>query len=509
MSVGQNDVVAFLRSEMSRETGFDQPPSIIETHISIVILAGDKAFKLKRPVAFPYLDLSTPQKRLAACEAELALNRRTAPSLYLGVRKIARQADGSLEWGRAGELVDAVVEMQRFEQNDLFDKMALDGRLTPDLITALAHVIAVFHAGATVAPQADGRSIMAGVLGINDRALRATGLVSTGEADAAAARFEAALRRNAPLLEARAKAGRVRRCHGDLYLRNICLWQGRPTLFDCIEFSEELATIDVLYDLAFLLMDLWHRNLRDLANLVFNRSLDETGDSGGLPLVPFFMAVRAAVRAHVTAAQLATCPPAKAGAMRTEARAYFDLARGLLVPQPPILIAIGGFSGSGKSTLAPSLAADAGTPPGARVLNSDRLRKQMHGAPPEQRLPPTAYRPEISQAVYSQLCGAAAAALGLGQAVIADAVFDREEDREAIRRVAAQAGAEFHGFWLDAPPTVLARRVGERVGGPSDATAEVLRRQLAHGVGDLNWARVSTADGPRQTLLDARGTLTL
>ena len=189
MSVGQNDVVAFLRSEMARETGFDQLPGIIETHISIVILAGDKAFKLKRPVVFPYLDFSTPQKRLAACEAELALNRRTAPSLYLGVRKIARRADGSLEWARAGELVDAVVEMQRFEQNDLFDKMALDGRLTPDLMTAVTHVIAAFHAGATVAPQADGPSIMAGVLGINDRALRATGFVSTGEADAAAARF--------------------------------------------------------------------------------------------------------------------------------------------------------------------------------------------------------------------------------------------------------------------------------------------------------------------------------
>ena len=286
-----------------RSRGRRREVEIVTTHASLVFLAGDRAFKLKRAVRYPYLDFSTPERRLDACRTELELNRRTAPSLYLGVRTITREADGRLAFDGRGPLVDAVVEMRRFGQEHLFDAMAQKGALTPLLLTELARRIAAFHKSAAVSFEHGGAAGIAAVLDINDRALRGTTLVGTEVAKAFADSFRQALAAHSERLEARRKAGKVRRCHGDLILRNICLVDGEPTLFDCLEFDEALATIDVLYDLAFLLMDLWHRDQRRLANIVFNRYLDECDETDGLPLVPFFMAIRAAVRAHVTAAQ--------------------------------------------------------------------------------------------------------------------------------------------------------------------------------------------------------------
>ncbi|TIV74097.1 MAG: aminoglycoside phosphotransferase, partial [Mesorhizobium sp.] len=208
--------------------------------------------------------------------------------------------------------------------------------------------------------------------------------------------------RHAGLLDRREAAGRVRRCHGDLHLRNICVFDGEPRLFDCIEFNDQIATVDVLYDLAFLLMDLWHRGFPQFANLVMNRYLDDADDEDGFVLLPFLMAVRAAVRAHVTATQVEESSQ-DSTKLIAEARSYFHLAQTLLAETPPRLVAIGGLSGSGKTTVAEALAAQIGAPPGARIVESDRIRKAMHGVAAETRLPAKAYRPGVSERVYRQI----------------------------------------------------------------------------------------------------------
>src|SRR5829696_7994585 len=337
MLVGdQSEVIIFLRSLPLSEGA---EVELISTHASLIFLVGPHAFKMKRAVHYPYLDFSTPEKRLACCRAELELNRRTAPNLYLGVRTITRAADGHFEFDGTGPLVDAVVEMRRFEQEALFDPMARDGSLTKQHMAALAREIARLHQSAAVSFEHGGVAGIAAVLDINDRGLRGTSPVDPERADCFAHLFRAALDRHREQLDERRKAGKLRRCHGDLILRNICLLDGVPTLFDCLEFDEGLATIDVLYDLAFLLMDLWHLDQRELANFLCNRYLDECDETDGLPLVPYFMAIRAAVRAHVTAAQADQASSAIKESLRSEAMAYFDLAVDLLKDADPIVVA--------------------------------------------------------------------------------------------------------------------------------------------------------------------------
>ena len=241
--------------------------------------------------------------RRAACEAELALNRRTAPQLYLEIRALGRLPDGTVGWNSDGTPLDWVVVMRRFDQHQLLDRLASAGGLSRPLMLELAAHIAAFHEKAEPRPDHGGAAVMAEVAETNLRILR--GCPSTGvpaaQIDALEERMRQELARCATLLDERRAQGKVRRCHGDLHLRNICLFDGKPLLFDCVEFSEPIASIDVLYDLAFLLMDLAHHGQRDFANLLVNRYLDLTGEDDGLAALPLFMALRAIIRAHVTA----------------------------------------------------------------------------------------------------------------------------------------------------------------------------------------------------------------
>ena len=462
----------------------------IDTHISHLFLAGKRVFKLKRAVRLPYLDFSTPEQRLAACEKELRLNRRTAPELYLGVRRITAGAQGP-EFDGSGALLDAVVEMRRFDQDALFDAMAQRGALTSRHLDALAHEITTFHASAPVDDDADGFDNIVAVLRVNANAFRQSTLFARAEIARLDAAFETALRSHADRLNQRARAGQVRRCHGDLHLRNICLHEGRVRLFDCLEFNDALATVDVLYDLAFLAMDLWHRGLRAEASQVVNRYCDTSGQEDGYVLMPFFMALRAAVRAHVTAKQAEATTPAQAR-LAKEARAYFDLAEHLLAPEPARLVALGGLSGSGKSTLAAALAPHVGRAPGARVIGSDRTRKAMYHTAPDQPLPPEAYAAEVSARVYAAIAARSERLLADGVTVIVEAVHDRAEDRARIEAVAAATGVPFDGFWLQADPEALHARLKSRDPGASDADADVLAHQLARAPETTGWQTIST-----------------
>jgi aminoglycoside phosphotransferase family enzyme/predicted kinase len=495
----QKDAIALLSD--AAELGVAPPVETIETHISRIFLAGDRAFKMKRAVKLPYVDFSTAELRLAACRKEVEFNGPTAPGLYLGARRITREANGRPAFDGNGELIDAVVEMKRFEQSQLLDRIAEAGALRPDLMTLTARMIACFHAQAPVMHSGGGAANLSGVLDINKAGFATSSVFDDKEVGTLDAAFRSALSRHTDTLNERELAGKVRRCHGDLHLRNICLLDGQPCLFDCIEFNEQIATVDVLYDLAFLLMDLWHRGFPELANLVTNRYLDDTDNEDGFALLPFLMAVRAAVRAHVTATQIEEGGD-PSGSLQAEARAYFALAADLLKEHPPLLIAIGGLSGSGKTTVAEALAAHVGAPPGARIVESDRIRKALHGVPPETRLPEKAYRPEVSERVYREMAWRAGLILAEGRTVVADAVFDRAPDRARIEQATIERRTPFVGVWLDVSPEVMWRRVDRRRGGPSDATVDILSRQLKRDAGNITWRRLDAARHPSEIVSD-------
>lgn len=492
----QDAVKAFLSDPATY--GLTGPVERIDTHISHLFLIGARAFKLKRAVRLPYLDFSTPMRRLDLCKKELRLNRRTAPELYLRVRRITAGANGC-EFDGPGPLLDAVVEMLRFDQDAIFDQMAQHGQLTSQHLDALAREITTFHATAPVDEMAKGADNIAAVLKINEAGFRQSTVFTEDEISRLSAAFEVALQNHAAQLNDRARAGLVRRCHGDLHLRNICLYEGRVRLFDCLEFSDALATVDLLYDLAFLVMDLWHRGLRAAATRVVNRYFDASGYEDGYILMPFFTALRAAVRAHVTATQAVSAIDNQA-ALVAEARAYFDLAEHLLEPKAARLVAIGGLSGSGKSTLAEALAPYLGRPPGARVLSSDRIRKAMFHVAPRDALPLEAYSAEVSARVYADMAKRAQRLLAEGVTVIADAVHDRTEDRTQIKAAAQAAGVRFDGLWLKADPDLLRSRLDTRDPGASDADAAVLAKQLARASTVRDWQTVSTSSSLADSL---------
>jgi len=501
MSDDQQEVLAFL----SRGAGVER----IDTHVSAIFLIGDRAYKVKRAVALSYLDYSTLALRHRFCRAELELGRRMAPKLYLGLRAITRERDGDLALDGAGEPIEWAVEMRRFDQETLFDRLAEKGALTPLLMRRLADEIAAFHAEAEAFTREGGSSTVRFVIDDSHTNLRlGVDILPEAGIETLLHRSHEALARLAPLLDRRRAEGKLRHCHGDLHLRNICLLDGEPTLFDGIEFSETLARIDVLYDLAFLLMDLEHRKLGGLGNLVFNRYLDRTGDVGGLAALPLFMSMRAAIRAHVNVAARARQASAESAARTAEeARSYLSLALKLLRPRPRVLVAVGGLSGTGKSTLAQELAAGLGPAPGARIVRTDVLRKRMMGAAPETRLPPEAYARDVSERVYAAFRAEVAAALDGGHAAIADATFVDPPERAAIEAIATRAGVPFLGFWLEAPPEVLTARIGARRDDASDADIAVLRRQLGYDLGAIGWRRIDVSGGAAGALARLRAVI--
>jgi predicted kinase len=295
-------------------------------------------------------------------------------------------------------------------------------------------------------------------------------------------------------LDVRRDTGQVRQCHGDLHLRNIVLLDGSPTLFDAIEFNDEIACIDVLYDLAFLLMDLRRRELPHHANAVLNGYLVGTRDFAGLALLPLFLSCRAAVRAKTsaTAANFQSETKRK-DELRRSAAEYLEMARRLLTPPPACLIAVGGVSGSGKSTLAKAVAPLVGPVPGAAVLRSDEIRKHLCGVDPLQHLKPDAYSTEMAERVYAEIVDRATEILRAGHAVIADAVYARPAQRIAIERAAARAGVPFVGVCLDAPASALIARIHQRTQDASDADVAVARAQLASDPGPVTWRRVDAS----------------
>jgi aminoglycoside phosphotransferase family enzyme/predicted kinase len=448
----------------------------VETHISAVFLGADTVWKLRKAVRLAFVDFSTLAERERTARRELALNAANAPGLYRDVVPVTRAGDGTLALGGAGEVVDWVVRMARVPAGDFLDEVAARGALDAPMLDAMADAVVALHARNPVVPR-DQHAALTEVAEGNARAARDAGL-DAAEVATWRAGMQALLDRHAGALRARGEAGFVRRCHGDLHLGNMCLWHGAPVAFDALEFDEALATTDIGYDLAFLLMDLDLRVGRPAANRVMNRYLARTGDWALVPLLPAWLSMRAMVRAHVEAAR----------ARPAESRRYLDRALACLAPPPARVLAIGGLPGAGKSTVARALAPDLGAAPGAVILRSDEIRKRRFGLAPEQKLGPEGYAPAVSEAVFAEIIAAAQAVAAGGHAVIADATWMDPAHRARLE--AALAGLPFRGIWLDVPLPELERRVAARTGDASDADLAILRRAAAAGAAAGAWLAV-------------------
>jgi uncharacterized protein len=474
----------------------------IDTHAASVFLTGKRALKIKRAVRFPFLDYSTLAKRKQACDAELAVNTPYAPEIYLGVVAITREADGKLAIGGKGTPVEWAVEMRRFDEKRTLDH--LTGEIDEALADALGRAVAEAHARAEPVEEAPWITAIGSYIGEHAEAFRKhPELFARAEIDTLERLSRAAYEHILPLLRDRGHRGLIRRIHGDLHLGNIVLIDGKPVLFDAIEFSEIIASGDVLYDLAFLLMDLLERSLAVPANVVLNRYLSQTHrakDLDGLAALPFFLSLRAAIRAMVTSARMERAPEAKRDGIANSARAYFAFARRAIVPPAPKFIAVGGLSGTGKTRLARMLAPQIGPMPGAVVVRSDVERKALLGVSETDKLSSEAYRPEVTARVYAVVFDKARHILAAGHSAIVDAVFAQVEERAALAAIASEAKFPLRGLFLTADLATRLARVGGRTRDASDADEKVTRAQESYDLGPLDWTQIDASGTPEDTL---------
>lgn len=480
---------------------------IIETHISHVFIGGDRVFKLKRRVSYPYLDFSTVELRKQYCEAELKINKRTAPGIYRTVIPITINENGKLALDGDGIPVDWVVEMSRFDQETLFEKLVQKGELRRPEMEDLADEIADFHESAEIILNAGGYDGVKSTLdGIAESFSRfGESVLDPAKTESLNSLMSERAERIRELLESRRIEGCVRHCHGDLHLNNICRFDGKPTLFDAIEFNDQIAEIDVLYDLAFLLMDLQTKGHQRLAAIILNHYMDRSGDGSVLAVLPLFLAMRAAIRSHIFATRVSLLEPGDStkDALQKEACAYLDTALGQLNTPQPSLIAVGGLSGSGKSRLAREIASYVGPSPGARVVRTDVVRKRISRTPFREKLGPAGYTDEMNKLTYQKFYEEITASLKAGHSAVADGVFAREEERLKVEELAREHGVSFIGFWVSVSQEVREQRVLERKRNVSDVTVEIAREQLDYELGTLTWNPIDSSGARENTLKSA------
>jgi len=462
-----------------------EPIQLIQTHCSYVVLTGDYVYKLKKPVNFGFLNYSTLQKRKYFCQEELRLNRRTAPEIYLEVLPITydRLGLGSTEaeryqLGGRGEAVEYALKMRQFPQETLFSSMFEFGELQEQQIVELGRVVAQYHANAAtsdyISSFGEVSQIKAGFEQNYLRTKKYIGVAQTQEQFNQTKDYtDKFFRDRTSLFKSRIANNFIRECHGDLHLRNICLWQNKVMLFDCIEFNEAFRFVDVMYDVAFAMMDLEARNCKDFANIFLNTYIELTGDYEGLQVLPLYLSRQAYVRAKVTSFLLDdndVSEAAKQQAISTASNYYkqaWEYTKGQL-------ILMSGLSGSGKSTTARYLARQLG----AVHLRSDAVRKHLARIPLLQRGGNDLYTAEMSQKTYHRLMQLGIMLSRLGFCVILDAKYDKQQLRGEVINKAGQNKIPLQILNCTAPEEVLRQRLINRTGDVADSTVDLLPSQI-------------------------------
>ena len=464
----------------------------LHTHISDILLAGDHAYKIKKPVDLGFLDFTTREKRLAACRDEVRLNARLAPDIYLGISCICQQGEryylSDTDCG-TDSTVDYAVRMLRMPQEGMLDRLAAAGGLTREHMLDIASQVARFHLASEHATGMAGYGTPDSIAApIRQNFQQTEKQIGAGITQAQFDRLRdysgSFLHDHAAQFEERITARRIVDGHGDLHLRNMCLYQGRVVIFDCIEFNLALRAGDMINDIAFLTMDLDARALSYLGNVFLNAYLEQTGDYRGVVLLDFYQVYRAYVRAKVSAflVESADSEAGRAGAQR-DATAYFRLAESYLTTRPAGIMITCGLSGSGKTTAALKAAEQLG----AIVVRSDAVRKHLAGISLQQRIDTGfaqgIYHPDMTRRTYSTMLQHARAIAATGRWVILDATYPTAEYRSAVEDAARAMNLPFVILYCSAPRDELERRLATRHAQGSDisdATDTILDEQTQH-----------------------------
>ncbi len=457
------------------------PIQLMQTHASYVLMTGDFAYKLKKPVNFGFLDYSTVAKRQHFCQEELRLNQRGAKELYLEVVAISKQGD-RYQLGNDGEIVDYAVKMVQFPQSSLLSNMFESGELKIADVEEMGQVVANFHAQAQTNEYIQSFGTIERIKESIDDNYRQTekyiGRAQTQpqftETKAYTDRF---LSEHPELFLDRMVGGLIRECHGDLHLRNICRWQGKILLFDCIEFNEPFRFVDTMYDVAFAVMDLEARGRKDFANRFLNTYAEQTGDWAGLQVLPMYLSRQAYVRAKVTSFLLddPNIPSQERAAAAQTAGDYYRQAWEYTRDRQGKLIVMAGLSGSGKSTLGKKIAGALG----GIHLRSDAVRKHLGRIPLSSKGDASLYTPEMTDRTYQRLLELGGKLAAQGWTVILDAKYDRRSVRAAALDLATLQGRPFQILHCTAPVEVLRDRLIQRTGDIADATVDLLASQQA------------------------------
>jgi len=472
------------------------PIQLVQTHVSYVLLTGDYAYKVKKPVDFGFLDYSTLARRHHFCEEELRLNQRAAAEIYLDVVPIFR-VDGNYVLDSQEAPVEYAVRMRQFPQSALLSQMFERGELTEDLLMQLAEAIARFH----LATDTDDyirtfgtvEKIRQSIDENYDQTVDFIGGPQTQQQfDETKAYTDHFFAQQADLLQQRIDQDKIRACHGDLHLNNICYWQGRLLLFDCIEFNEPFRFVDVMFDMAYVIMDLTVAGRNDLAAIFLSHYLEHTGDWEGLQVLPLYVSRQSYVRGKVTSFLL-NDPSVSEDAKRqaaAKAAPYYTLAWSYVRPRPGRLLVMAGLSGSGKSTVARELSLQLG----AIYLRSDAVRKHLAGIPVMEQGEDSVYTPEMSQKTYDRLIDLGTILASQGYTIVLDAKFDRVTTRQAAIARAQARDLPLTFVYCTAPREVLQQRVQQRQGDIADVTLAVLAQQTFEPFTDAVAEQVTTID---------------
>ena len=455
---------------------------LVQTHASLVFLTGDYAYKVKKNVNYGFLDYSTLNKRKHFIETEFRLNKKIAPELYLEVVTI-NKIDNELIIGGSRNIVEYALKMRQFSQQNLFSNLLKADKLSATHFIELGKIVARFHADAETS---DRISSFGTVAKINtafienyQQSQKYIGTVQTKKQFVATKAYtDSFFSERKDLFQTRRDRHKIKECHGDLHLKNICLWQDKIQLFDRIEFNESFRFVDTMYDVAFTIMDLEAKEKPDFANAFLNSYLEYSGDWSGLLVLPLYLSRQAYVRAKINSFLLDDPQIGKTQRQQAQqaARDYYRQAYQYTQTKSGSLIIMSGLSGSGKSTVAKSIARNVS----AIVIRSDAVRKHLAGIALDESGTDSIYTPEMTHQTYDRLLKLAMMLVKEGYRVILDAKYDRHRWRYRVITQAQQNNIPLKIIYCTAPESVLRDRLNQRQNDISDAGADLLESQKAN-----------------------------